>query len=78
MRTATAMRINGRMEGLGTSGAAERLAGHDLRAKIYAAISALGFEPAPEGLTPEDLVLLVAVEQFAELCSAEAWSDVRI
>lgn len=82
MRTMTAMRISGRFVGLsgaGQAGSAEAdaLAGHDLRAKLYACLAAVGLNPAPDGLDPADLVLLEAIKAFSVLCDAEAWRDIQ-
>eukprot|EP00962_Isochrysis_galbana_P050922 scaffold22277_cov90-Isochrysis_galbana.AAC.1 len=78
----TAMRISGRFVGLsgaGQAGSAEAdaLAGHDLRAKLYACLAAVGLNPAPDGLDPADLVLLEAIKAFSALCDAEAWRDIQ-
>jgi len=66
--------INGRFDGLETA-EAKTLEQHDLRAKVYAVLAALGFS-SPVALRSEECLLLEAAKEYVLLCDAEAWRDV--
>ena len=77
LRSATALRIAGRFEGIGESSESRAIESHDVRAKVYAVLRQLGFDAVRGGLSPEDGVLLEAARCFGTLAETEAWSDVQ-
>jgi len=69
----TKLAICGRLEGSGSAHAAalEKL---DVRAKLYAVISALSFESSVQ-LTKQEELTLTAAKKYVPLATGEAWRD---
>ena len=74
LTSSAALAISGRLDGVG-SVHSQALESVDVRAKLYAVLSALSFEDCGVPLTPNEELLLAACQEYVPFATAEAWRD---